>query len=71
VAVALAARRAAPRVSLGSFLGASFGLDLLWPVLLVTGEEGVVIDPRNTPRSASRSDRLRLRAIPSNVTRVR
>jgi membrane-bound metal-dependent hydrolase YbcI (DUF457 family) len=48
LAVALAAKRAAPRVSLGWFVGASFGLDLLWPVLLLTGVERVVIDPGNT-----------------------
>jgi membrane-bound metal-dependent hydrolase YbcI (DUF457 family) len=48
LAVALAAKRTAPRVSLGWLVGASFGIDLLWPILLLTGAERVVIDPGNT-----------------------
>ena len=44
-AVALAAKRAAPKASLGTlFLGASF-LDLLWPVFLLTGVEHARLTP--------------------------
>jgi membrane-bound metal-dependent hydrolase YbcI (DUF457 family) len=47
-AVALAAKRVAPKTSLGTlFLAAGF-LDLLWPVLLLVGLEHVRIDPGNT-----------------------
>ncbi len=47
-AVALAAKKAAPRTSLGTlFLAAQF-VDLLWPVLLLLGLEHVRIDPGNT-----------------------
>jgi hypothetical protein len=47
-AVALAAKKAAPRTSLGTlFLAAQFA-DLLWPMLLVLGLEHVRIDPGNT-----------------------
>lgn len=46
--VGLAAKRVAPRVSLGSlFLAAQF-LDLLWPTLLLLGVERVAIAPGNT-----------------------
>jgi uncharacterized membrane protein YhaH (DUF805 family) len=48
LAVALAAKRRSPRVPLGWLIGASFGLDLLWPVLLLVGLERVAIDPGNT-----------------------
>ena len=48
LAVALAAKRAAPRVSLGWLVAASFGIDLLWPVLLLIRAERVAIDPGNT-----------------------
>lgn len=48
LAVALMAKRAVPRVSLGWFVAASFGLDLVWPVLLLAGVERVVVDPGNT-----------------------
>jgi hypothetical protein len=47
-AVALAAKRAAPGVSLGTlFLAAQF-VDLLWPFFLVLGIEHVRIEPGNT-----------------------
>ena len=47
-AVALAAKKAAPRTSLGTlFLAAQF-LDLLWPALLLLGLEHVRIDAGNT-----------------------
>ena len=40
-ALALAAKRRAPEVSLGWLLGASITLDLVWPVLLLLGFEQV------------------------------
>lgn len=47
-AVALAAKKAAPKTSLGTlFLSAQF-VDLLWPGLLLAGLEHVRIDPGNT-----------------------
>lgn len=47
-AVALAAKKAAPRVSLGTlFLAVQF-LDLLWPIFLLLGMEHVRIAPGNT-----------------------
>jgi hypothetical protein len=47
-AVALAAKKAAPKTSLGTlFLSAQF-LDLLWPLFLLLGLEHVRIDPGNT-----------------------
>ncbi len=48
LAVALAAKRASPRTPLSWLVGASFGLDLLWPVLLLAGFEAVRVDPGNT-----------------------
>lgn len=47
-AVGLAAKRAAPRASLGALFMASQFIDLLWPLLLLSGIEGVRIDPGNT-----------------------
>jgi hypothetical protein len=47
-AVALAAKRRAPRVSLGWFVAAAFGLDLLWPIFLLLGIERVSIVPGAT-----------------------
>ncbi len=47
-AVAFAAKKAAPKVSLGTlFLAVQF-LDLLWPILLLLGLEHMRIDPGNT-----------------------
>lgn len=47
-AVALAVKKAAPKVSLGMlFLSTQF-VDLLWPVFLLLGYEHVRIDPGNT-----------------------
>ena len=47
-AVALAAKKVAPKTSLGTlFLAAEF-VDLLWPLLLLLGLEHVRIDPGNT-----------------------
>jgi len=48
LAVALGAKRAAPRVPLAALVGASFGIDLLWPLLLFAGVEVVRVDPGNT-----------------------
>jgi membrane-bound metal-dependent hydrolase YbcI (DUF457 family) len=47
-AVALAAKRAAPRTSLGTLFIAAQLVDLLWPALLLLGLEHVRIDPGNT-----------------------
>ena len=43
--VALAARPAAPRASLGTLFFAAEFLDLVWPILLLTGREHVRIAP--------------------------
>ena len=47
-AVALAAKPLLPRVNLALPLAAVFWVDLVWPVLLLTGVERVRIDPGNT-----------------------
>jgi hypothetical protein len=47
-AVALAAKKAAPEVSLGWLVAAATWLDLVWPVFLLLGIESVEIDPGNT-----------------------
>lgn len=47
-AVAFAARRADPRLSLGVLVLAATFLDLVWPILLLFGIEHVEIDPGNT-----------------------
>jgi membrane-bound metal-dependent hydrolase YbcI (DUF457 family) len=47
-AVGFAAKRVAPRVSLGALIAAPLLLDLLWPIFLLTGLESVRIDPGNT-----------------------
>jgi hypothetical protein len=44
-AVAMAAKKWAPRTSLGTLIAAAAFLDLLWPVLLLAGVEQVVIAP--------------------------
>lgn len=43
--VALAAKRVAPRSSLGSLILAAQWADLLWPILLITGVERVRVAP--------------------------
>ena len=48
VGVALAAKKAAPRVSLGTLVLAAQFVDVLWPVFLLIGLEHVRIDPGNT-----------------------
>ena len=47
-AVALAAKRAAPSVSLGTLFVACELVDLIWPLFLLLGIERVRIDPGNT-----------------------
>lgn len=47
-AVALAAKKAAPRTSLGTLFIASQFIDLLWPVFVLFGLEHVRIAPGNT-----------------------
>ena len=46
--VALAAKRLAPKTSLGTLLLAAQFADLLWPVFLILGWETAQIDPGNT-----------------------
>ena len=48
-AVALAAKKASPRVSLGTLVLAAQFVDVLWPFLLLIGIEHVRVDPGNTP----------------------
>ncbi|MDZ7289373.1 MAG: hypothetical protein ONB44_11285 [candidate division KSB1 bacterium] len=47
-AVALAAKKAAPKVSLGTLILSAQFIDLLWPIFLLLGLEHVRIDPGNT-----------------------
>jgi membrane-bound metal-dependent hydrolase YbcI (DUF457 family) len=47
-AVGFAAKKVAPRVSLGTFFLAALLLDGIWPVLVLTGVERVEIAPGNT-----------------------
>jgi membrane-bound metal-dependent hydrolase YbcI (DUF457 family) len=47
-AVGFAAKRFAPRASLGALVAAPLLLDLLWPVFLLMGWERVNIEPGNT-----------------------
>ena len=48
LAVALGAKKVEPRVPLGASVAAAFGLDLLWPILLLLGLETVRVDPGDT-----------------------
>jgi membrane-bound metal-dependent hydrolase YbcI (DUF457 family) len=48
-AVGFAAKKAAPRLSLGVLLAAPQLLDMLWPIFLLLGIERVRIDPGNMP----------------------
>lgn len=50
--VALAARAVTPRMSLGTTVAASQWLDLIWPVLLLTGLERVRIVPGLMPANS-------------------
>jgi hypothetical protein len=47
-AVGFASKRFAPKASLGPLMAAPLLVDLIWPVLLLTGAEQVQIDPGNT-----------------------
>jgi hypothetical protein len=47
-AVAIGAKRAAPRASLGTLIAAAAFLDLVWPVLVLLGLERVVVAPGAT-----------------------
>jgi len=47
-AVALGAKRVAPRASLGTLVAAAQLIDLVWPALVLAGLEVVRIDPGNT-----------------------
>ena len=47
-AVALAAKKTAPAVSLGTLILAAQLIDLFWPLLLLLGIEHVRVDPGNT-----------------------
>jgi hypothetical protein len=48
-AVALAAKRAAPGVSLGWFVGAAQLADLVWPLLVLAGVERVIVTAGDNP----------------------
>ncbi len=48
LAVALGARSVEPRLPLGAAVAAAFGLDLLWPILLLLGLETVQIQAGDT-----------------------
>ncbi len=47
-AVALGAKKAAPKVSLGTLIMAAQFVDLLWPIFLLLGIEHVRINPGDT-----------------------
>ena len=48
LAVALSAKKLEPRIPLGASVAAAFGLDLLWPILLLLGLESVRVNPGDT-----------------------
>ncbi len=48
LAVALGTKKVEPRLPLGASVAAAFGLDVLWPVLLLLGFETVRINPGDT-----------------------
>lgn len=48
LAVALGARKVEPDVSLGATVAAAFGLDLIWPILVLLGVETVRVNPGDT-----------------------
>jgi hypothetical protein len=48
-AVGLAAKKVAPRASLGVLMAAPILLDLLWPIFLLLGWESVSIDANSNP----------------------
>jgi hypothetical protein len=48
LALALGAKKMDPRVPLGAAVAASYGLDLLWPILLLIGAESVRVQVGDT-----------------------
>jgi membrane-bound metal-dependent hydrolase YbcI (DUF457 family) len=48
LAVSLASKVVEPRAPLAGLVAASFSLDLLWPILVLSGVEKVSVDPGNT-----------------------
>ena len=48
LAVALGAKKVEPDIPLGATVAAAFGLDLLWPILLLLGVETVRLNPGDT-----------------------
>ena len=48
LATALAVKQVERRAPFGLLVGAAFGLDLIWPALLLAGVENVRIEPGNT-----------------------
>lgn len=48
LAVALGAKKVEPRLPLGAAVAAAFGLDLLWPILVLLGLETVRVNPGDT-----------------------
>ena len=48
LAVSFGAKAVEPKAPLGALVAASFALDLLWPLLLLTGLEVVQVAPGNT-----------------------
>ena len=48
LAVALGAKKVEPELPLGAAVAAAFGLDLLWPFLLLAGIEVVRVNPNDT-----------------------
>ena len=48
LAVALGAKKVVPNMPLGAAVAAAFGLDLIWPVLLLLGLETVRVNPGDT-----------------------
>jgi hypothetical protein len=48
-AVGFAAKKIAPRASLGALIAAPILLDLLWPIFLLLGWEHVTIEPNSNP----------------------
>src|SRR5258707_13680882 len=48
-AVGLAAKKIAPRASLGALIAAPILLDLLWPIFMLLGWEHVSVDPNPNP----------------------
>lgn len=48
LAVALGAKKLEPKISIGATVAAAFALDLVWPILLLTGIEVVRVNPGDT-----------------------